>query len=154
VGLAAAATLAIGFGLGRITEPGPATPPVASVVPEKAPPPGPSGASLPARMAAADHLGEAEAMLTLFRSTDRADDREATARWARDLLGTTRMMMDSRVGEDPEMADLLGDLELVLVQIANAAADPEDDELIEEGIQERQLMTKLRSAGSPLDAAL
>jgi hypothetical protein len=63
-------------------------------------------------------------------------------------------MMDSRLGEDPELSSLLADLELVLVQIANAAVDPSDDALIEDGIQERQLMIKLRSARPPLDAAL
>jgi hypothetical protein len=148
LGLAAAAALVVGFGLGRITGPAPAPPPVAEAdAPEAA-------ASLAARLAAADHLGEAEAMLTLFRSTDRSEERMATASWARNLLGTTRMMMDSRLAEDPEMAELLADLELVLVQIAGAAADPSEHDLIEDGIQERQLMTKLRSAASPVGAAL
>ncbi len=151
LGLAAAATLAVGFGLGRITGPvqpveGPGPVAEARGVEERP--------SLAVRLAAADHLGEAEAMLTLFRSTDRSEDRTATARWARDLLATTRMMMDSRVARDPEMAELLADLELVLVQIASAALDTNGRELIEEGIRERQLMTKLRSAASPVDTAL
>lgn len=151
IGLAAAAALAVGFGLGRITGPGE---PAVGPAPVAASRGSEEPVSLAARLAAADHLGEAEAMLTLFRSTDRSEDRMATARWARDLLGTTRMMMDSRVAENPEMAELLSDLELVLVQIAGAASDPTEQELIEEGIQERQLMTKLRSAASPVDAAL
>ncbi|MFW5951889.1 MAG: hypothetical protein ACOCVZ_07230 [Gemmatimonadota bacterium] len=146
LGLAAAASLAVGFGLGRITQsPDAAAPPAVAADGET---------SLPMRLAAAEHLGEAEAMLTLFRSADRSEDRAATAAWARDLLGTTRMLIDSRASQDPEMARLLADLELVLVQIAMAAESPTEHELIEDGIEERQLLTKLRSTLPPVDAAL
>lgn len=142
----AAATLVVGFGLGRITGASERAP-----APTVAPA---TDASLPVRLAAAEHLGEAEALLTLYRSTDRAEDRLVTARWARDLLGTTRVLIDSRAGRDPVMAQLLGDLELVLVQIALAASDPDDHSLIEDGIRERHLLSKLRSAAAPMDAAL
>lgn len=145
IGLAAAATLAVGFGLGRLME---------------APQPGPSNLaaesrspSVPVRLAAAEHMSDAEALLTLFRSSEETADRAATADWARDLLGTTRMLLDSRVAEDPEMAALLEDLELVLVQIASAGG-AEDDELIEEGIQQQHLLTKLRTAAAPADISL
>lgn len=141
VGLAA--MMVAGFGLGRVTGPTAAGPgPMASTEGESAE----SGPSLSVRMAAADHLGEAEALLTLFRSTGRSEDRAVTARWARDLLITTRVMIDSRAGSDPALAQLLADLELVLVQIASATADRESRELIEDGIEERQLLVKLRSA--------
>lgn len=152
LGVAAAATLAVGFGLGRVsTEAGltPAGEPVASA-------PDREGPSLPVRMAAADHMGEAEALLTMYRSGQRESDRAATIRWARELLSGTRMMLDSRIGEDPRMAALLSDLELVLVQIvsSDAGSSPEQD-LIEEGIEERELMTKLRSiAAVPLEMAM
>jgi hypothetical protein len=150
-GFAAAAILAIGFGLGRATRdqiPGPAA--VARTDADTA------GISLPVRLATATHMGEAEALLTLFRASDRADDRAATARWARDLLSTTRVLLDSRVAEDPEVAALLADLELVLVQIAStAAADSTEQELIEEGIEQRQLLAKLRSAAeTPTEMAM
>ena len=144
LGLATAATLALGYGLGHITrERAPAAPAPAAVADSER-----VGPSLPVRLAAANHMGEAEAMLTLFRTSDRADDRLATARWARDLLSTTRMLLDSRVAEDPQLATLLSDLELVLVQISIAAAeaDPTDQQLIEEGIEQLQLLAKLRAA--------
>lgn len=143
VGLAAAATLAVGFGLGRMTrEPVSGAVPVASA---------PGRTSTPMRLAAAEHMSDAEAMLTLFRSsTEGAGDRTATVSWARDLLTTTRMLLDSRVGEDPKMAELLSDLELVLVQIANSSGD-QDDQLIEDGIQQQALLAKLRSAAAPAD---
>lgn len=143
IGLAAAATLAVGFGLGRLTR-------------EPAPAPGPVGvessASLPARIAAAEHMSNAEALLIMYRSGEPAADRAATADWAQDLLATTRILLDSRVAEDPAMASLLADLELVLVQIANAGTD--DHELVEEGIRQQQLMAKLRTAAAPADYAL
>jgi hypothetical protein len=148
VGLAAAATLAVGFGLGRLTQ--------APVAPEKGPVATAEGRSrtTPVQLAAAEHMSDAEALLTLFRSAGpSAEDRAATADWARELLSTTRMLLDSRVADDPEMASLLEDLETVLVQIANAGGD-QDDDLIEEGIRQQQLMAKLRTAAAPADIAL
>ncbi|HUG42522.1 MAG TPA: hypothetical protein VMM12_18810 [Longimicrobiales bacterium] len=146
VGIATAATLAAGFGLGRITrerEPA-ARPPVTTNAP-----PSEGVPSRSVRLAAADHLGEAEALLTFYRNASREGDRAATARWAQDLLSTTRMMMDARAGDDPALAMLLGDLELVLVQIAAAGSEGGDEqELIEESMEQRQLLSKLRTASS------
>lgn len=152
VALAAAAMLAIGFGLGRATldrMPEPAA--TAAADAETTSP------SLPVRLATATHMGEAEALLTLFRTPElRTDDRMDTARWASDLLGTTRMLLDSRVAEDPDVAMLLADLELVLVQIASTGVmDATEQELIEAGIEERQLLAKLRAAAeTPSEMAM
>lgn len=145
IGLAAAATLAVGFGLGRlISAPEPAA---ATLATESRSP------SVPVRLAAAEHMSDAEALLTLFRSSQETTDRAATADWAKELLATTRMLLDSRVAEDPELAALLADLELVLVQIANAGGE-EDRELIEEGIQQQHLLAKLRTAAAPANISL
>lgn len=142
IGLAAAAVLAVGFGLGRVSRDRAAQPADRAVATPSADAP-----SLPVRLAAASHMGEAEALLTMFRSSDRSEDRLATARWARDLLGTTRLLLDSRAGSDPELARLLSDLEVVLVQIASTdAGDATEQQLIEHGIEQRQLMVKLRAA--------
>lgn len=148
IGLAAAATLAVGFGLGRLTWDTTFSPRVPAVAGAE-----PAAQSLPVRLAAAEHMGNAEALLTMFRAGDGAADRAATAEWARDLLATTRLLMDSRVADDPQMAELLNDLELVLVQIANAPANGDQD-LIEEGIQRQQLLSKLRIAAAPADISL
>ena len=143
VGLAAAATLAVGFGLGRIT--GDRAP--AGVVPVAAAPADQPSQSV--RLAAADHLGEAEALLTFYRTAHADADRAATAEWAQDLLSKTRMMMDARAGADPALAMLLGDLELVLVQIVAAGGEGGDEqELIEESMEQRQLLSKLRTVSS------
>ena len=147
LGIAAAATLAVGFGLGRVSS---------ERLPDAAPSPelasseaSPSGLSLPVRLATAGHMNEAEALLTMYRTEDGGAERDATVDWARDLLSTTRMLMDSRAAEDPHMAELLGDLELVLVQISNAGTGTvEEHRLIEEGIAERQILTKLRTIAS------
>ncbi|MEJ2502873.1 MAG: hypothetical protein P8177_06080 [Gemmatimonadota bacterium] len=150
LGLAAAAALAIGFGLGRLTQESPAPESVAATAGTAAASGAATRPSLPLRLTAADHMGEAEVLLTMFRSSDREGDRAATAMWARDLLSTTRLLLDSRVAEDPEMALLLSDLELVLVQITSAGtAEGTEQELIEEGIEQRQLLAKLRTAATP-----
>lgn len=154
LGIAAAATLAVGFGLGRITErpaPEPVGGPVAASEVESSEA---DEVSLPVRLAAADHMGQAEAMLTLYRSSQVTEDRAATGRWARELLTTTRLLMDSRAGRDPELASLLMDLELVLVQIVGAGTGETERALIEQGMEQRQLLPKLRVAAQPLETAL
>lgn len=145
IGIATAATLAVGFGLGRLTTdsaPAAGAVAIAAAEEERAP-------SRSVRLAAAHHLGEAEALLTFYRTAQQEGDRVATAHWARELLSTTRLMLDARAGQDPALAQLLGDLELVLVQIVAAGAEPEDDrDLIEDSMEQRQLLAKLRTASS------
>ncbi len=150
LGLAAAAMMAVAFGLGRISR---------SALPSAGGAVASAGASrasaadarpsLPVRLATAEHMDEAEALLTVYGAAHDDRDREATAAWARDLLSTTRLLLDSRAGEDPRMAALLSDLELVLVQIADAgSAGGEEQRLIEDGMDDTQLLAKLRSARS------
>ncbi len=149
LGFAAAAMLAVGFGLGRVSRPalpGPQSGAAGTTIAKRS---DSSGPSLPVRLATAEHMDEAEALLTVYRTAHDEEDRAATAKWARDLLGTTRLLLDSRVGKDPKMADLLSDLELVLVQIADAdGSGSEEQKLIADGIDDTQLLAKLRSASS------
>ncbi len=49
------------------------------------------------------------------------------ASWAEDLLAQTRLLLDRPDGVDPEVRDLLLDLELVLVQVVGVAGAEEDD---------------------------
>lgn len=113
--VAAAAVLVIGIGIGRMSAPapvvtGPAARPTANA-------PG-SGVQLAAR----EHLGRTESLLTLVRA-DARDGRvePAVAGWAEDLLVQTRLLLDRPGGVEPEVRELLMDLELVLVQVAGAA---------------------------------
>jgi hypothetical protein len=144
-GLGVAAVLALGIGIGRWTAPGsPAGP---AVVGE------PAGASgLAYRVAATQYLTRAETFLTEFRAGVGHGPVDARfARQADELLSTTRLMLDSPAGEDARVRALLEDLELVLVQIAqlggrSGAGDANEVDLITQGMEQRGVLTKLRTA--------
>ena len=101
------------------------------------------------QMVVLQHLAGTEAMITTFRAAARNGETDAhVARWARDLLGTTRLLEASPAAEDPMMKRLLEDLELVIVQIVQysnrGTNDPEELDLIEQSIKKRGVITKLR----------
>jgi len=101
------------------------------------------------RLASQQMLGQAEALLLQYRS-DRAADRmdPTVGRWARDVLSSTRLLLDSPAADDPGMRALLQDLELVLAQIVQRTgqADPLDDAMIDRTIENRDLMPRIRGA--------
>jgi hypothetical protein len=107
--------------------------------------------ALPYRLAAAEHLAMTEALLVSFRADYKSGRRDSTvASWATNLLGTTRMLIDSPASKDLKMKKLLEDLELVLAQIARlpaASGDSTDVELIDKAVKERQVLTRLRAMG-------
>lgn len=95
------------------------------------------------------HLAGTEAMITSFRASARSGETDAhVSKWARDLLGTTRLLEASPAAADPVMKRLLEDLELVIVQIVQythrGTNDPEELDLIEQSIKKRGVITKLR----------
>lgn len=102
-----------------------------------------------------EHLSRAEALLTSFRAESERGtvDPQLTA-WAGDLLGTTRLLLDSPGASDPRLHKLLGDLELVLTQITQLRAEQggtpgtlrDELNLIDQSLQARDLMTRIRSA--------
>jgi hypothetical protein len=140
--LAAAAVLLLGVALGRLTAPGNRAVPVAAGSAPAAP-------DLPYRVAAAQYLTRTEALLTGFRTDTRGavSDTQLVLQ-ARDLLLTTRLMLDSPVAKSPRMKILLEDLEVVLAQIATLPAghDGEDLKLINEGIEQRGVLLRLRTS--------
>jgi hypothetical protein len=101
------------------------------------------------RLASQQMLGQAEALLIQYR-TDVAAERmdPAIGRWARDVLTSTRLLLDSPAAEDPGMRDLLEDLELVLAQIVQRTGQAAslDDEMIDRTIEDRDLLPRLRGA--------
>lgn len=101
-------------------------------------------------LAEVNHLSEAEALLTSFRTRAPSDQQQDArlASWARDLLSKTRLLLDSPVAEDPQRRPLLQDLELLLVQIVQLSpgSTPQDREIVEKTLQQDNLMTKLRTA--------
>lgn len=128
-----------------------------------------SAPSAPLRAATVQHLARAEALLTTFAVPDPGaafgsapgDARPPAtpdAAWARDLLTTTRLLLDSPAGRDPSRRALLEDLELILGQIARLPRTDTPDEraLIDRAIRRGDLMAKLRTAvpaGAPTSAS-
>ena len=141
-GLAAAAVLVIGVALGRWSatrEPGAPSPIVAA----------PLTGVAPLRLATTQYLTRTEALLTTLRSGDVPLDRQFLVS-AHDLLAMTRLLLDSPLAaEDPALRELLGDLELVLAQVAqltSVAHDGAELDLINEGLNERGVLPRLRTA--------
>lgn len=99
-------------------------------------------------VASVQHLTAVEAMLTSFRSDERTETDQALQRWARDLLSSTRLLMDSPAAEDPSRRQLLGDLEYVLAQIVqlDPKAPAEDRALVDRAINREQVLTRIRSS--------
>ncbi|MFW6084259.1 MAG: hypothetical protein ACODAA_03510 [Gemmatimonadota bacterium] len=76
-----------------------------------------------------------------------APDPETEA-WARSLLSRTRVLMASPPARDSESRRLLEDLELMLAQIVvtTATGDPGEARILGEGLEDGDLLYRLRSA--------
>ncbi len=100
-------------------------------------------------VAAAQHLTEAEAMLTAFKGdlSQGRMDAEISA-WGKDLLSNTRLLLDSPAARDPVRRKLLQDLELLLVQIVQLSpkSSTRDRDLIKGALTDDQVLTRLRTA--------
>ncbi len=145
-GLAAAAVLAVGIGIGRVTAPqnGGVTSTVAAATADVAEPDG-----LVFQVVATEYLARMDAFLSLFRSEARLGTADLeVAGWARELLTTARLMMDSPAAEDAMLRELLQDLELILVQIAQYTSSESSAELdlIEQGLEQRAVLLRLQAA--------
>lgn len=121
-GVAAAAVLVLGIGIGRMTAPSAAVGPISASTRGVD---GGGGLALAAR----EHLGRTESLLTMVR----ADARDGSidpemAGWAKDLLGQTRLLIDAGSESDATTRDLLLDLELILIQIAAVTETGSSDE--------------------------
>ena len=139
---AIAATLALGIGLGRMstfTTTSPVDPPVAT-----------AEDAVPAayRLAAANHLQRTETLLASLVVDSRLRGPSEMSSWARELLTDTRLLLSSPAAEDAATRRLLEDLELVLAQIAGIpeARAEEEVELIQDGINESDVLLRLRAA--------
>jgi hypothetical protein len=150
---AAAAMLLIGIAIGRLSTPGE----VARVAEDG---PGASGgvthtetregssSATAYQLAAVPILGQAELLFTQFRTGETEEHNgESFSKRAASLLTDTRLLLDSPAAEDPQLRRLLGDLELVLVQMVrmNAEDEQEEKQLIKENMDNRALLPRLRS---------
>lgn len=145
-GLAAAAMLALGIGIGRwsANQPGgPAGTPVAATGDLLS-------SDIAYQVAATQYLSRAETFLTGFRSDARgtAASNGRFVRQARDLLNTTQLLLDSPAANDPRMRSLLEDLELLLAQIAQLSGGQatRDADLVTQSMDQSNVLPKLRSA--------
>ena len=107
----------------------------------------------------AEHLGRVEMLLTSFRAESQSGkvDPQVTA-WAGDLLGTTRLLLDSPGASDPRLQRLLGDLEMVLTQITQLSAEQgstrDELQLIDQSLRSHDVMTRIRGANPATAGAL
>ena len=86
---------------------------------------------------------------TVLVTAGQAPDARQLGRWGRDVLTSTRLLLDSPAGDDPRLRALLDDLELVLVQVIQLSGAPlEADEraLIDRALEERDLLPRIRTA--------
>ncbi len=145
---AIAATLAIGIGIGRYTQ-SHATDTVAVSAPGDSAAVAALRASDPAVIAMEEHFARTVSLLSTVR--DENPDVGPTASvsgWARELLGTTRMLLDEPKLHDAHTRRLLQDLELVLIQIVQARGTtaPEAKRAPSETMRETNLLPRVRAA--------
>ena len=97
------------------------------------------------------HLGRAAMLLTAFRiDQGTPTSQQDLARWARELLGDTRMYLDMEASRSPVERALLEDLELVLLQISRLGPGAPDFEwqLALESMEWKGTLTRLRAAST------
>jgi hypothetical protein len=147
--LAVAATLAIGVAIGRFGVPNDLQV-GARTAPQVATAAGTQGVHQndPAVVAMEEHLARTVALLVTVRdeSPDVGPGADVSG-WARELLGTTRMLLDEPQLRDDRTRRLLQDLELVLVQIiqARGTAAPEARRAPSETMRETNLLPRVRA---------
>jgi hypothetical protein len=150
-GAALAAVLVLGVAIGRMT----VTPDAPVVAVQEAPVPtalarstvNASAENDVNRLAVANLFGRADYLLTDFKvSACAQQDLGAAPRWAGGLLMQTRLLLDTPVAKDPEMQQLLEELELVLAQIVGLSRDncARDMAWIKQGLQDRSTLDRLR----------
>jgi len=113
----------------------------------------------PIRVAMGEHLARTVALLTTVRDQDPAMGPGAdVSAWARDLLSTTRLLIDAPQLRDERTRRLLQDLELVLVQIIQARGSaPETQRAPKETIRETNLLPRMRAvvtASRPVEESI
>ena len=139
---ALAATLVLGIGIGRwVTRAAPSRSAVSAATEPTA----------ALQLATIEYLSRTETFLTEFRIAEQ--DSSFISR-ARNLLTSTRLLLDNPALQGSELRKLFEDLELILVQIVQlgAAGRPAERDLITDGLEQRRVMPRLRSeipAGPP-----
>ena len=149
---ALAATLAVGVAIGRMAGTMP-VPGVATEVSAVASAPRVDSDTRSTVLAhyTAEHLSRTEALLVSARTgLGASTGGDALARWARDLLTTTRLLLDAEPPPDAQLRRLLQDLELTLALIlqAEASGRPADLQAVRADLADGDLLLRLRSAST------
>jgi hypothetical protein len=145
----AAAALVAGIGLGRYALPREATQQAGSLPAVVASSPATTRLDAPYDVATNRYLDQTAALLIALPGTQRSGRTDARfVAQARDLLVTTRLLLDSPAADDPDVGSLLSDLELVLAQIAQLSArdagDLEEMDLITAAMEQHEVLPRLR----------
>lgn len=152
-GLALAASLALGVGLGRYVVPAAEDAKIASEVTVASDSAAPATEAfvpgIPYEVATRRYLGQTAALLIALPAAVRPGGADArfTAQ-AQELLSTTRLLLDSPAAADSTVRGLLEDLELVLAQIARLrSTQGEEAELdfITSTLEQRDVLPRLGS---------
>lgn len=158
VGLAAAAALTIGVGVGRWSAPtAPAAPVVAGAQTSE-----PAASDVqqvgyvmpePLQRTATSYLGETAALLRQVQSNPTG----AYATQAMTLLSTTRLLLDSPAASDEKLHGLLEDLELILAQVATLksgtnARSQEELKMIRSALIDRDVVPRVHTAAVTIGA--
>ncbi|MEO6444461.1 MAG: hypothetical protein ABIZ91_07295 [Gemmatimonadaceae bacterium] len=140
---AAVLLLAVGIGIGRnYSGREPSAPSVEAASGDSAPEP----STVSYDVATVQHFTRAEALLTSFRAGHDDGGAAFMDRWARDLLGDTRLLLDSPAGADARRRALLEDLEFVLAQIVQLPTESTTDRsLVRSSIERAGVLTRIRS---------
>lgn len=143
-GIAAAAVLALGIGIGR-RMPGPdRLPPMVVQSPAE------KRSHAAYSEAVAQHMGRTEALLTSFRAEAAGGQVDPqVAEWAAQMLSNTRLLLDSPAANDPKLRTLLQDMELVLAQIAalprKTDANTTEVDLARRAVEEKHLLPRMQT---------
>ena len=135
-----AALLAVGIGIGRLTiRPAAPVGPAATTTALK------NRGKVAYSVATGEHLSRVETLLTSLRT---GQDQAQFSAQARELLTSTRLLLDSPGAADPKVRALLQDLELILVQVVqlDGASGHEELDLLTDGLEQRQVIPRLRTA--------
>lgn len=153
--MAAAALVVLGIGIGRTTAPVAESAGNVEVAGATDAPSLGADPSDALELAAREHLGRSESLLTMVRADARNGSIDpGTAQWAQGLLSQTRLLLDARRSGDRAVEALLEDLELVLIQIVGVsqAGSPEEAarvrtelELTLRSLEQREVLPRIHA---------
>ncbi len=101
------------------------------------------------------YLGQTTALLVALPSEVHGGRADALfINRAQNLLLTTRLLLDSPAAQDAKLRGLLDDLEVVLAQVVRLQAAPTttDLELINQALEQRDVLPRLRTAAADISA--